>query len=917
MVSCACCNGGGADDEKLRTQPFQKGGAKDLSEGPVKNRGCTDSLCLLIYLVWWGVFAFVTFLGLSDGNPSRLYFPRDHRGDYCGVAVQWNDDLDLEDFVKQTYVMNVTETVNDIAAQLVCSSIAEYELRTILSASELEGYRCACCKTPCEQCWGSLQLPDISSLGAVSVSIVPKLQDLSHANINSLFSPDGLVQASNIFGSAHAYFIATCAKECNHGLTSQTRFYTYDPPPDVAWHPYWNHLKTDQRISDKIRNLIASQFTFPALPYSECPYPDRYCVPFPGVNFKELEGNYCTFSMSADVLEAVGDAAATAFEELGGNEIADQVAESFGEAFGDLLRTIDAFVIVCICALIVGFIYLVLLRFLVGCVVWSGLIIVFMIFLAAGGLAMIRSSQCAGAGLFETGETMGNAIVGSAVSVATAVASGDELGDESVTGVKGDSYRGRQTQTRSGRQCQRWDHQSPHDHSFNSRTHPDNGLTGNYCRNPSGAPTIWCFTQDPGVRWETCQPIGVIRPECPHGHEVPDETQRKVLEICSYISWALSVLWILFICCLCSRIRLAIAVNKVAAQFIYTTPQILLVPLVQIFMGICWILIWIFCASFLLSQVPDGYTPKDSYATYAEAVDKCEGGWPAQGFVWKDEHSCTQTASGTPQCWRCAPPRYVLDLRFALSFFTLLWNNALLIALGQIIIAGACGVWFFASHDSKKHVSSVRKSLRNTFCYHFGTVALGSFIIALVQMIRYCLKYIEKRYSASQNKVVKCLLKAMQYCLWCFEKCLKFLNKNAYIQTALMGTNFCTSAKNAFYLIVRNALRFAVVATLGGILHFLGFIFIMVATTVLGYFILAELHSEVTPVAPILAYVAISYLVAKLYMNVFGLSVDSMLQCFIATEEMGGCAGYVPATLSAFVPDKAPDQKPGFEVAAA
>ena len=39
--------------------------------------------------------------------------------------------------------------------------------------------------------------------------------------------------------------------------------------------------------------------------------------------------------------------------------------------------------------------------------------------------------------------------------------------------------------------------------------------------------------------------------------------------------------------------------------------------------------------------------------------------------------------------------------------------------------------------------------------------------------------------------------------------------RNAYIQIALMGTNFCTSAKKAFFLILRNAFRFGVVAVLG------------------------------------------------------------------------------------------------------
>ena len=38
--------------------------------------------------------------------------------------------------------------------------------------------------------------------------------------------------------------------------------------------------------------------------------------------------------------------------------------------------------------------------------------------------------------------------------------------------------------------------------------------------------------------------------------------------------------------------------------------------------------------------------------------------------------------------------------------------------------------------------------------------------------------------------------------------------RNAYIQIALMGTNFCTSAKNAFFLILRNAFRFGTVAIL-------------------------------------------------------------------------------------------------------
>merc|ERR1712216_431759 len=111
-------------------------------------------------------------------------------------------------------------------------------------------------------------------------------------------------------------------------------------------------------------------------------------------------------------------------------------------------------------------------------------------------------------------------------------------------------------------------------------------------------------------------------------------------------------------------------------------------------------------------------------------------------------------------------------------------------------------------------------------------------IIAIVMWIRYFMMYLEKQAEAQQNTVMKYVLKCVQCCIYCFEKCLKFLTKNAYIQIAILGTNFCQSAKNAFKIIAANALRFGVVSGLGSIIHYIGLVAIMAGTCAIGYYVL-------------------------------------------------------------------------------
>ena len=79
---------------------------------------------------------------------------------------------------------------------------------------------------------------------------------------------------------------------------------------------------------------------------------------------------------------------------------------------------------------------------------------------------------------------------------------------EKLTGIKDVGYRGYQNKTISNKLCQNWSDQKPHSHDINNKTFPDKGLgEHNYCRNPDGENTIWCYTTDKKKRLENCKPL--------------------------------------------------------------------------------------------------------------------------------------------------------------------------------------------------------------------------------------------------------------------------------------------------------------------------------------------------------------------------------------------------------------------------
>uniref|UniRef100_A0A8C5JT00 Choline transporter-like protein n=1 Tax=Junco hyemalis TaxID=40217 RepID=A0A8C5JT00_JUNHY len=348
----------------------------------------------------------------------------------------------------------------------------------------------------------------------------------------------------------------------------------------------------------------------------------------------------------------------------------------------------------------------------------------------------------------------------------------------------------------------------------------------------------------------------------------------------------LELLIVLLLIFLRKRILIAIALIKEASRAVGHVMSSLLFPLCTFFLLCLCIAYWASTAVFL--------------STSNEAVYKVfnESACPFAGQTCRPETFNTSNVTKLCPDAQClfafyggetAYHRYLVVLQF-FNVFMFFWLANFVIALGQVTLAGAFAsyYWAFKKPDDMPAFplfSAFGRALR----YHTGSLAFGSLILAIVQVIRVILEYLDHRLKgAERNKFAKFLLSCLKCCFWCLEKFLKFLNRNAYIMIAIYGTNFCTSARNAFFLLMRNIIRVAVLDKVTDFLFFLGKLLIVGSVGILAFFFFTQRIKLVQDTAPplnyywvpILTVIVGSYLIAHGFFSVYGMCVDTLFLCF-------------------------------------
>ncbi|XP_032494692.1 choline transporter-like protein 5 isoform X2 [Phocoena sinus] len=177
--------------------------------------------------------------------------------------------------------------------------------------------------------------------------------------------------------------------------------------------------------------------------------------------------------------------------------------------------------------------------------------------------------------------------------------------------------------------------------------------------------------------------------------------------------------------------------------------------------------------------------------------------------------------------------------------------------------------------------------------YHTGSLAFGSLILAVVQMFRLILEYLDKRLKQAQNNISKFLKCCLRCCFWCLEKAVKFLNRNAYVMIAIYGKNFCRSARDAFNLLMRNILKVAVMDRVTDFVLILGKILVAGCIGVLAFLLFTERLPMIIagPTSlnyywvPLLTVMIGSYLIAHGFFSVYAMCIETIFICFLEDLE--------------------------------
>nr|XP_054759375.1 choline transporter-like protein 4 [Lytechinus pictus] len=357
---------------------------------------------------------------------------------------------------------------------------------------------------------------------------------------------------------------------------------------------------------------------------------------------------------------------------------------------------------------------------------------------------------------------------------------------------------------------------------------------------------------------------------------------ERVWFVFSIILTVIAGILLLLCMALFNRFRLAVKLLGEASEAVGMMVSTLVWPVFPFIFQIGYVAFWAFVTVYLASAGVALFEVSN-----APISSSLENGTPCDQTTFDSELHAPATCDFTSY----ATPPYTMYLQIY-GIVGLLWMLNFFVALGEVTLAGAFASYYWAFKKPRDIPSlPLVYSFWRAIRYHLGSIAFGALLFTVVQIIRLLLHFIEKNAKHAKNAVARFIFRCCKCGFWCLEKLLRFISKNAYIEIAISGRNFCSSAAGAFNLLMRNIVRATV---LNGVTSFM--IFLTKSSIVIGisvgtfYFFQLEVTKGVAPDVyyiwvPITAIALVSFFITTVFFGVYDMAVDTLFLCFLEDLE--------------------------------
>jgi hypothetical protein len=263
----------------------------------------------------------------------------------------------------------------------------------------------------------------------------------------------------------------------------------------------------------------------------------------------------------------------------------------------------------------------------------------------------------------------------------------------------------------------------------------------------------------------------------------------------------------------------------------------------------------------------------------------------------------------------------LLNYFMIFDLFMFLWTTEFIQAIGMMVVGGTISHWYFATTDGSVKPTKEHHGQSHPCCcawyialrFHMGSAAFGSFIIALVNLVRAAFEYVDHQMKqhGGDSRAIRCLRCMVGCCLACLAKCIRFISKNSYIHTSIKGDAFCFAAVRSYRLIFKHLLSFGATNLITEILMVVGKIMVCCASMLFSYTWIQYTPKFSEKASPdylsstlfiSIIVLTLAYLVAESFFNVFNVAIDTILMsyCMVSRRRLLEWCCFVDGVLTLF-----------------